>query len=287
MTPGSAVLHYLVAPGGAALATALVCGRLGGERVRSVVGAALPVVVGFCAGCWLLHELPMFAPKRHWHWIPLLSVLTIAPAAMAARLCDTTKPPLARRSVYLLVALAVAFAAACAWRLTPTWKSLAATRWIWIGALTVYFSLLGARIESLCQRLGTARMLNQMSLAMLCTVATIGTMVSVVYGAHACLAAAAVSGVWLAASSGFVGRTPGGAGFVYALLAGGWAFVGCIEPRQPLFAVMLMPLAPLAMELRASGPLSRVRGGAGVLVETGVVVAVLAVAAVMALMRVQ
>jgi hypothetical protein len=49
---------------------------------------------------------------------------------------------------------------------------------------------------------------------------------------------------------------------VYAVLAGGSAFVGTIEPSPPLPIILVAPAAPLVLWLFAVGPLARLKGAA-------------------------
>mgnify|MGYP003346984582 CR=1 FL=1 len=89
---------------------------------------------------------------------------------------------------------------------------------------------------------------NRMNWALASTIAAIVTailvamFVSVTYASFAAPAASALAGCWLA-----VWRKPDlrehvrGAALAYAALIGGWAFIGCIEPRSPAWWLLAIP----------------------------------------------
>ena len=69
----------------------------------------------------------------------------------------------------------------------------------------------------------------------------------------------------------------------FMVVVGGTAFVGCIEPQQPVFAILLVPAAPLALWTCVWGPLARLRGAAAIAAQSIAVLITLAVALILAL----
>jgi hypothetical protein len=90
---------------------------------------------------------------------------------------------------------------------------------------------------------------------------------------------AALAGCWIAACLSKKAATARGLALAYAVTVGGWAFVGCIDPQEPIVGLLFAPLAPLALWCCVAGPLARLRGAASVAVSTAIVLAVLALAA--------
>jgi hypothetical protein len=142
--------------------------------------------------------------------------------------------------------------------------------------LAVYFLLVTAFVEPLAVRLPSSAVAASLALSAGGTAALIAAMVSVTYGEAAAIACGALAGCAIAARLFPEAATPGALALVYAIHVGGWAFSGAIYPRPPLFALMITPLAPLALWVCAVGPLSRTRGIAATALQTGVVLAVLA-----------
>src|SRR5262249_49861189 len=108
--------------------------------------------------------------------------------------------------------------------------------------------------------------------------------VSITYGQLAGLAAAALAGCSASGRSrsretSFRGLVP-----AYAILVGGTAFVGFIEPSPPLRGLLLAANAPLALWAFAAGPLSRLRGFAAVTARTVAVLVPLTLALILVIL---
>jgi hypothetical protein len=181
---------------------------------------------------------------------------------------------------WLLFAL-IAFLSA--WLLVPAWPGLRPPRPIAIPLLAGYLLLLAAALEPLSQRFSSAQVLAAFAPAAACVAALIAVSVSVTYARPTGAAAVALAGCGSAAwlwPNPLAGRA---LSLSYAAIVGGWAFIGCIEPQQPLLGLLLAPLAPLALWCCAVGPLSRLRGFAATAVQITTVLLPLALSAALVL----
>ena len=107
--------------------------------------------------------------------------------------------------------------------------------------------------------------------------------VSLTYGQLSAAAAAALLGCSLVFSFSADPDHVRGLIPAYAAIIGAWAFVGCIEPADPVWGLLLAPAAPLALWCCAWGPPARLKGIYAVALQGAVVAIVLAAAAWMAL----
>jgi len=264
----------LIAAGPAALVSAAVGWLLGfvlprelSERYR--LGAAL--VVGFIVGNWLLTDGAPLVPSRHWHWLPHLA----AGAAVIGGLTLAGGMSWPERILgYALLTIVAA------WLLVPDWEELQPPRAYLIGLLAGYFTVLASLLTALPARLQAATFAALLTAAATAVALLITAEVSMTYGLPAAIAAAALAGCFVAslltrsASKGRISTRSVSEGNpspalatplrglipVYAVLAGGLAFVGTIEPAPPMWTIMVAPAAPLALWLFAAGPLARLRG---------------------------
>ncbi len=234
--------------------------------------AAIALGGGFWLGYGLLAGLQGrldFAPTRHWQWIPYA---TLAAAAVAAAATPF------RSRVALRWALTAAISLASAWLIVPTWPDLEPPRTASVALLAAYIFLLTMLLEPLESRLTPTAVIAQMAVAATCSAGLIAAFASLTYGEPAGIAAAALFGCALGAWLFPNGATVRAAALVYAVNVGGWAFTGAINPRPPLFALLITPLAPIALWVCAVGPLSRKRGLVAIVLQTLVVLVVLALA---------
>jgi hypothetical protein len=133
------------------------------------------------------------------------------------------------------------------------------------------FSLM-ALLNQLPERLLGTWLLFQLMLVSGAVAVLLAAEISFTFGRLGIIAAAALGGCWAAgclAKSAVVARSviP-----VFAVMAGGLAYVGCIGREPPLWALMLVVAAPLALWACAIGPLSRMRGATAGVVQTMVVI---------------
>jgi hypothetical protein len=162
-------------------------------------------------------------------------------------------------------------AGVAAWLLAPNWPDLEPPRHVFVlrlgGGLFALMTLLAAL---------PARMLGPQFPFLLfasasATAVVIAEPVSLQYGQVAALASAALLGCTTSTWLGVKGAALRGLVPVYAVLVGGMAFTGSIEPEPPIYAILLAPLAPWMLWLCAYGPLSRLSGVKGAAVQCALV----------------
>ena len=226
----------IVAPLAVSLVVSWLSPRLLHTEAAARYASAVGLAMGFCAGFILLGSWADLTPSRHWHWTFYLALGAAALGAIAV----SKGLALPERWLLLLIGAFVA-----AWLLVPNWPSLHPPRSTWIPLLATYLFLLAALIEPLMSRLPAVRMLALLSASALCVAVLIAAFVSLTYAQFAVGSAAALAGCAFAARLSNT-STVRGVGLAYALVVGGWAFVGCIEPREPLLGILIAPVAPLA-----------------------------------------
>lgn len=222
----------------------------------------------YCVGYLLLPSWAELIPKRHWQWTPYLALA----AGAIGQYCVAVRENLIERWQLFL-----ATACMSAWLLVPTWASLHPPRFVWVPMLTGYLFLLAVLVEPLLTRIPATVISAQLTMSTACTAFLIAGFISVTYARPVGIAAAALAGVWIAAYFASVAGTARGLSLAYAVTVGGWAFIGCIEPQQPAFGLLLAPVAPLSLWCCVSGPLSRLRGRIAATIQTVVVLIHLAI----------
>jgi hypothetical protein len=238
-----------------------------GERYSLAVAFAAAYCIGYALlPEWVRGEL---IPKRHWHWI-----FYLAPAA--ALFGPVTLADGVYRVERWLHWLVAAFISALL--LAPNWSNLQPPRSVWLIVLSVYLFLFPALLEPLARNLAPRMYLAILTLSSACIAALILAAISVTYGRVAVIGVGGIAGCWLAS---FIGPKAGavrGFSFVYAVVVGGWAFVGCIEPQppqQPAVGFLLAAMAPATQWLCVKRPMGRREGVAAIVVQLLVVLAVL------------
>jgi hypothetical protein len=241
----------LLAPAAIAATMPLLARRVLPEDTATRYAMPLGFAAAYCAAFALLVDRDALIPQRHWHWTLYLAPIAAAIGAIAVA------TGLQRVDRWLLFAL-VAFISA--WLLVPTWPGLWPARPMAVPLLAGYLFLLGAALEPLAQRLSSGQLLAAFVPAAGCVAVLMAASVSVTLAQPAGAAAAALAGCWGTAylwPDVLRGRA---LCLAYAVIIGGWAFIGCIEPQQPLVGLLLAPLAPLALWCCTVGPLARLRG---------------------------
>jgi hypothetical protein len=217
----------------------------------------VPISFGFLAA-YLLHpdRLPV-VPDRHWQWLAYLALgAAVISGALAAERISWWERVLAT-AVLMFVAT---------WQLVPTWETLQPGRHLMIPLLAAYFIAIGTLLSLLPARLRSRTFLFALAGVMLATSGYVAIEVSLKIGSSLFPAAAAFGGVWLASfidlsrakeslPMAIIGLLP-----VYALLAGGGAFVGAIELPEPRWLLLVIPAAPLMLWLFTFGPLAKLTG---------------------------
>jgi hypothetical protein len=245
--PGAMWLIVLtaVAPAVAALIAAVLWRRLIPAAAWSEQSALpLGLAIGFFAGYWLLPDdwAPLW-PNRHWQWLPYLAL-----AAAIAAVLPEKAGHLVRWPAFAAVAIGAA------WLLVPTWDDLYPPRIPWIALVAAYLSLLTMALDALPDRL-LGRVFGG---SLLATFAVL-TVLLLAIGASAkiaqlsAIASAALAGGFAAMFLLKLSTPRAARGLVpvFAVLAGGLAYVGTIEPEVPQPLLLLVPAAPLAWWLLA------------------------------------
>jgi hypothetical protein len=280
-------MRAIAAPAAVAAVLGVILLRLMPARLAERLALPVALAAGFCAGYWLLGEWGSLVPKRHREWLPWLAIL----AALAGRNTTATAAK-AGRSSALSFGMFAALALVAAWLLVPTWDTLWPPRRFAVPLLAVYFLILMIALTALPERL-----LGRL-FAFLLTAAAITVAPQIVIGAHsariglvALAAASALGGCSIAACLPRRGENSSESQAsasrslipAFAVLIGGLAFLGAIEPQEPLPLLLLAPAAPAALWLFAAGPLARIQGWPAILLQAAAVAVVLAIALVAAL----
>jgi hypothetical protein len=273
------ILTTAVIPFTAAVAAAWIVRSLVPAEIskRYVLGFAL--AAGFFAGYWFLPDAAL-VPSKHWHWLPYLAAVALVGGLTSASDASWT----ARLLAYGAVAVVAA------WKLVPHWGDLQPPWHYAVPLLAGYFLLLSVLLVALPDRL-----LGPLFVSLLCVSAgatalliTIGF--SLKYGQVAAIAAAALVGCLMAtllpkltrrASEGpseWLDPSIRGLVPVFAILVGGLAFVGTIDPSPPMPVMLVAPAAPLMLWLFAAGPLARLNGPPAIAAQTAAVLLPLALA---------
>jgi hypothetical protein len=218
---------------------------LSSPRSRRCLAAAA-LSAAFFAGYTVLALLPLpwvdFVPPPSWQSLPWLGLLAAILSPLAT--FDGSLRGL-RWAVWLSLAIVAA------WWLVPTWPDLWPSRPVSIALLAGYLFVLMVLLDALPDRL-TGRLLpGVMTLSAGALAVLLAALLSIRFGQLACLAASALAGCFAAS---FLNPQATSRGLIpgYAVLLGGLAYVGCVEPVPPLPALLLIPAAPLTVWLLAS-----------------------------------
>jgi hypothetical protein len=168
-------------------------------------------------------------------------------------------------------------AATAGWLLAPNWPDLDPPRYVYVSLLAGYLFALMSLLDSLPDRLFRPLFPFLLFAAASATSLVIAEPVSLQYGQVAGISAAALLGCGAAACFGISGPALRGLNPVYAVLVGGIAFSGSIEPEPAIYSILFAPLAPLMLWLCAYGPLARLAGRKAVAVQIAVVLVPLAI----------
>lgn len=220
-------------------------GRRWLPECRRTVVALLSVAVAYAAGYILLAYDEAIPPTRHFHWPPYLALA----AAVIARFTSSPRCPTALRW-----SLNAAAALGSAYFLTPTWPSLWPARPVCISLLAGYIFAVAIALESLASRADARTLMAAMVVSLGALAVLILAAVSLTYGLYALLAAAAFAGYAAVAWHQPDAHSVVGLALVYAVLACGWAFIGCIEPRPAAPGLLIAPLAAATLWIAELAP---------------------------------
>jgi hypothetical protein len=229
----------VVVPGTIAAAAAWAAQRLSAAPWVQLYALPAAVAVAYAVSYALLPEWAALQPERHWQWLPYLAPA----AAVIGPACVTPGRPAWLRSL-VFTALAVG----AAYVLVPDWPDLQPARRVSVALIAVYLSSLMLAGESIASRLSALWLLGLLAISSI--VLTVVLAIDVFrYGQLAAMAAAALAGclLMMAISRGSARLDVRGLVPIYALLVGGAAYVGCVEPQPPLWWLLLIPAIPLAI----------------------------------------
>ena len=244
----------------------------------SQCAAPFAVALGFFAGYALSPSLVKWNPTefKYWQWLPYLGLLAAAMVLLGRLwMLFTPHSPLFRGALKVLPHLLVSLVAA--WLLVPIWSDLQPSRGVLIGFLSGYLLLLTIFLELLPGRLRGKGFLGLLTLSSGTSAVLVTAFVSIMLGHLSALATAALGGYFLA-SFFFHNEAATSHSLipVFAILAGGSAFVGAVYFTS--YSLLLAPAAPLALWSFARGPLSRLRGWRAAVTQTVAVLIPLAIA---------
>jgi hypothetical protein len=142
----------------------------------------------------------------------------------------------------------------------PHWSNLEPSRPVYVALLTAYLLLLTELLDAVPARLLGPLFLGILTAAACSVAALVAAAVSNTFGQIGGIATAATAGclaanIWHRDATTIRGLIP-----VFTVVVGGLAFVGSIEPRQPIYMLLLVPAAPLGLWSCAVGPLARLEG---------------------------
>lgn len=242
MTDG--VFGALIGPMVLAGLTAWLLRRWPGEASRRY---PLPVAValGFLFGLFWTHGWEIAGPRRHWQWLGWL--------ALAAAILGSVSRADGLRW-FDRFALQALLAILASWCLVPTWKEIEPVRPGYVVGLSLGLLVLTHGLEALPRWDRTTR--SFLVIAALGVSGMIAAGVSLTYAQVAGMAAVSLLGAMIM-GTGADGRA---VATVYAVLIGGMAFVGFLDPRPPQPGLLLMAASPLALWLGEAGPIRRLTG---------------------------
>ncbi|MCI0359287.1 MAG: hypothetical protein L0211_12485 [Planctomycetaceae bacterium] len=255
------ILTTAVVPFVAAVAAAWVVRWLAPAEIGKRYALGFAVAGGFFTGYWLLPDAAL-VPVKYWQWLPYLAAGAVLGAMTLAG--GATWPE--RVAAHAMLALVAA------WLLVPDWEVLQPPRHVAVPLLAGYFLLLMTLLTALPDRLVGPQFVALLSACAGVLGLLIAIGLSFSYGQIAAVAAAALGGAWLAAlvmqrsrrggaepadwlTTSIRGLIP-----VFAILVGGLAFVGTIDPDPPMPSMLVAPVALLLLWLFGTGPLGRLQG---------------------------
>ncbi|WP_254512653.1 hypothetical protein [Anatilimnocola floriformis] len=248
------------------IATAAAVAALGRWLLPGAFRYVLPVAIaaGFAAGCFLFPDrLPLIA-ERYWHWLPYVALIAaVFGAVTAARGERAYDLPF-----WLLVLGFIA-----AWLIVPRYPDLKPSRPWSLLLVTTYLAGITWLLTQLPERLRGRLFLAILTLTALATTVLVTAEVSLRIGTVALRGPLAMLGCQLVprlfAKSNWdqIPRELLGVISVFAILAGGSAYIGAVELSSPHWLLLVVPAAPLVLWLFAFGPLSRLKGATSIIAQ--------------------
>lgn len=242
------------------------------RRYRPGVALALGVWVGF-AFAPLTKTL---VPSQFWEWIAYLGML----AAFVGGLAQADGVSRGERwAAILLVTVAAA------WTIVPGWARLADVRLTHVAILAAGMFALSIMLEPFADRLAGRGLPFWLMFAAAASALLITSEWSEMLGRSAALPAGALAGCGIAMLLTKSGAAPRGLALPYAVVVGGYAYVGFVYPSPPLTPLLFAPLVPLVLWLCAWGPLARLTGVRALAAQAVCVVVPLVIIGALVVMR--
>jgi hypothetical protein len=241
-------LVVILASAGTVLATGWLFVRI--ARTTRIVrwGPPLGLLFGFTLGHWLLFPGAALAPKRNWHWLPLL----VAIASLAGIWNGS-----ASQSRLGAWPVRIATASLAAWLLVPTWADLSPARPVQWPLLALLMLSLMAGLDRLASRTPNTMAWFSILASWLALIGLIGIAVSLTLAKLAAVAAVCAASCaileWAQAARTGQGVLPT-VSTQMALLAVAMGYIGSIEPDPPLWCLLGLVLIPLLHCLFYLGP---------------------------------
>ena len=249
----------------AALMRAIYTSRRSARYVYPVAIAA-----GFAAGCFLFPDRLPLVPERHWQWLPYVAIVAAifggVNAARGISLSDR----------FFLAPLLGIIAA---WLIVPSYPDLKPDRPWSIVLLTTYLGLLSFLLALLPSHLRGRLFAVLLTLAALATAVLITAEISLRVGTVALRGPLAMFGCLLVprrSKEGVDSFPREMLSFipVFAVFAGGSAYIGAVSLPEPRWLLLAAPAAPCMLWLFAFGPLSRLQGVTKIVAQTAAVAVV-------------
>lgn len=252
-----------IIPVGISIGTMYLCRRFLPPTASKRYAAAVACGIAFFVGYALLPSWAALRPTRHWQWLPYLGfvAMIVGPVRLARGVFAPQR---------LLIQLMLALVAA--WLLVPTWSRVESQYVYYVAGMTAGLVLLSVLLDPLPRRMPPAFFVGLLAVVTACVAITLATSLSLKYGQTAGIAAASLAGcciglLFFKDETAARGLVP-----VFTLVVGGCAFIGFIGHDPPKTGILVLPLAPILLWATVWGPLSRLRGFAGLTVQAAAVV---------------
>ena len=268
------ILFSILIPAVVALVIVLLAFRALPAALAERHGVAMALAGAFFVGYWLLPEWAPLQPVQYWHWLPYLGGGAWLAAGVSA---GKERYWNERAAVFCLAAVI------CAVFIVPTWSDLEPSHTVYVWSLSLYLGLIALLLVHLPDAIPGTDLLLSLSASALATGLSVAVAVSITFGQLGIIAAAAMCGCtagWLIAKRVLGPSAARNVALPYAILIGGTAFIGHINPVPPMRGLLWAPAAPLLLWLTVFGPLARLGGWKASAVRLGLVMIALAACAI-------
>jgi len=236
------VLLSVVVPAAVTAAMLMALRWKSPSAFRRHFAASASLVSGILTGYFWL-DLGPLVPSAHWHWLPYAALATMS-AVVVSACCKM--PWWLRATVYLAIALALA------WLLTPTWEDLHPSRSIQITVWAVYVTIVALLLEPLAARIEGWLLPAILTVTCMSAAAILVLGGSLRFAEIAGCGAGALLGVTMIGTWRRDVPLLVGAALPCAVFMAGALFIGRVNSFSdvPLVSYMLIPLAPLCLWAR-------------------------------------